>query len=59
MKLRYEYKKIKDKHGKTGEGKKKGKLFNAMDEVLGHRPATQPPITIESSCNNTDYMCTG
>lgn len=45
-KLRFEYKKIKDK---TREGLKCWKYFEAMDSILGHKPATQPPILVESS----------
>ena len=51
-KLCYEYKKIKDNHGKTGKGRKDWKYYNAMDDVLGHRPATQPSITVESSLSD-------
>ena len=48
-KLKHEYKKIKDKHGKTGEGRKNWKFLEPMDSVLGHKPATRPPIVVESS----------
>ena len=48
-KLRYKYKKIKDKHGKTGEDRKDWKFLEAMDAVLGHKPATKPPVVMESS----------
>ena len=47
-KLRFEYRKIKDKHGKTGEGRKDWRFYEAMDQVLGHKPATQPPVVVES-----------
>ena len=47
-KLKFEYRKIKDKHGKTGEGRKDWRLYEAMDEVLGHKPATHPPVVVES-----------
>ena len=47
-KLRFEYKKIKDTMGKTGRGRKNWKYFEAMDQVLGHKPATRPPVVIES-----------
>ena len=47
-KLKYEYRKIKDKHGKTGEGRKNWKFLEAVDDVLGHKPATQPPLVVES-----------
>ena len=43
-KLRFEYKKLKDAMGKTGRGRKNWKYFEAMDQVLGHKPATRPPV---------------
>ena len=48
-KLRGEYKKIKDKKGKTGEGNKPWKYFENLDSVLGHKPATCPPIVVDIS----------
>ena len=48
-KLKFEYKKIKDKNGKTGECWKKWKFSEVLDDVLGHKPATQPPILVKSS----------
>ena len=47
-KLRFEYKKIKDTMGKTDRGRKNWKYFEAMDQVLGHKPATRRPVVIES-----------
>ena len=38
-KLRFDYRKIKDCRGKTGRGRE-WKFFEAMDAVLGHKPAT-------------------
>ena len=46
--LKFEYLKIKDKHGKTGEGRKNWKFLEPLDEVLGHKPATRPPVVVES-----------
>ena len=48
-KLRCEYKKIKDKRGKTGEEYKCWKFFEHIDGVLGHKPATRPSIVVEST----------
>ena len=48
-KLRIEYKKVKDKHGKTGENRSDWEHFNAMDAILGNRPATKPPVVIDTS----------
>ena len=52
-KLRGEYKKIKDKKGKTGEGNKPWKYFEYLDSVLGHKPATCPPIVVDTSSTCT------
>ena len=48
-KLKGEYKKEKDKQGRTGEGRTSWDYFDAMDAVLGHRPATRPPVVIDTS----------
>ena len=48
-KLKGEYRKIKDKRNKTGEGRfPEWDYFDTMDEILGHRPATQPPVVVNS-----------
>jgi len=48
-KLRVEYKKIKDKRKETGQGRyPEWDYFDAMDEVMGHKPATQPPVIVDS-----------
>ena len=47
-KLRQEYKKIKDSHGKTGTGRSKWKFYNGINEILGNRPATCPPVIIDT-----------
>ena len=51
-KLRFDYRKIKDCRGKTGRGRKEWKFFEAMDAVLGHKPATCPPVVIESGSSS-------
>lgn len=48
------YKKIKDKHGKTGEDRSNWDYFDAMDSILGTRPATKPPLVIDTSNTATD-----
>ena len=48
-KLKGEYEKEKDKHNRTGEGKTTWDYFELMDAILGHRPATQPPVVIDTS----------
>ena len=52
-KLRAEYRKIKDKHGKTGTGRSSWKFFDDMDKILGHKPATCPPTVIDTSTDHT------
>ena len=46
-KLSMEYRIIKNKHGKTGWGRKQWQYFEAMDKSLGHKPATEPPIIVD------------
>ena len=41
-KLKTEYRKVQDKHRVTGEGRKKWKFLEAMDNVLADKPSTQP-----------------
>lgn len=48
-KLKGEYRKVKDKRNKTGEGRfPEWDYFDSMDAILGHRPATQPPVVVNS-----------
>lgn len=47
-KLRADYRKIKDKHGKTGESRKKWKFLEPMDSILGHKPATCPTVVVDT-----------
>ena len=47
-KLKKTYRAIKDKHGKTGEGRKKWLFFEAMDSVLGDKPATRPAVLVDT-----------
>ena len=47
-KLRQEYKKLKDNNGLTGRGRDKWRFFDAMDEILGNRPATRPPVVLDT-----------
>ena len=48
-----EYRKIKDGRNKTGTGRKELRFFDAMDAVLGHKPATEPPVVVESGVEPT------
>ena len=47
-KLKLDYRKVKDKHNKTGRGRNSWKYLEAMDAVLGHRPATKPSIALDT-----------
>ena len=49
MRLKLDYCKIKDNHGKTGRGCSTWKLFEALDAVLGQKPATKPPVVLDTS----------
>ena len=44
-----DYRKIKDHNGKTGRGRKEWIFFEKMDEILGDKPATTPPIIVDTS----------
>lgn len=52
-KLKADYRKIKDKQGKTGEGRKDWEFFDALDAVLGHKPATQPRVVVDTLADHT------
>lgn len=47
-KLKKLYRVIKDKHRKSGEGRKKWLFLEAMDIVLGDKPATCPAVLIDT-----------
>ena len=49
-KLKGDYRKVKDKRNKTGEGRyPEWDYFDSMDAILGHRPAMQPPVVVSSA----------
>ena len=48
-KLKADYRKTKDKNKETGNKRKTCKYQEALEEVLGHRPATKPPLVIDTS----------
>ena len=47
-KLKTTYGKTKDKHNKTGWGRKKWLFLDTMDAVLADKPSTQPPVLIDT-----------
>ena len=48
-KLKGEYRKAKDKKNKTGTDNKHWDYFEPLDAILGHKPATQPPIIVDTA----------
>ena len=47
-KLKTEYKKIKDNNNKSGRARRSMRIFEAMDRILGHRPATRPLVLLDT-----------
>ena len=48
-KFKIDYRKVKDKHNKTGETRSNWKFFDAIDAVIGHRPTTRPSVVLDTS----------
>ena len=56
-KLKAEYKKIKYKRDETGQGRyPEWEYFDALNEVLGHKHSTQPPVVVESLSMTMDEV---
>lgn len=55
-KLKFEYRKIRDKKKKTGEGKTEWKFFDPINNVLGEKPSTEPHVVIESTAASTEEL---
>ena len=53
-KLKGEYKKIKDNNDETGRKRKNWRFYEAVNEVLGCKPATCPPVVIDSMAVEKD-----
>ena len=51
-KLRGFYKKAKDHNGLTGRGTRKWLYFDQLDAILGHKPASRPPIVLDTLDND-------
>ena len=47
--LKIDYRMVKGKHIQMGESRSKWKHLEAMNAVLGQRPATQPPVVLDTS----------
>ena len=56
-KLRMEYRKVKDGRNKTGEDRKEWEFFDGLDDILGTKPSTQPPIVIDTSEATGEMEC--
>ena len=48
-KLKTDYCKVKDKNEKTCRGRSIWKYFDTLDAILGHRPATKPPLLLDTA----------
>ena len=48
-KLKYKYRKIKDKHSKTGDGRSNWKFLKVLHNVLMDKPTTCSAIVVSSS----------
>ena len=48
-KLKGDYRKIKTHHNKTGRGRQTRKYMDQLDLILGHRPASEPPVVLQSA----------
>ena len=58
-KLRQQHKKVRDKIRQTGQQGRihvieKFVFFEAVDKILGNRPATEPKVLIDSMSSKTD-----
>jgi hypothetical protein len=47
-KLKVDYRKIKDNNNESGRARRSTKVYEVMDEILGCRPATLPPILVDT-----------
>ena len=52
-KLRTEFKRIKDHHNLTGRGRIEWKFYDCLNDILGTRPATRPPVVLETLDEST------
>ena len=57
-KLKTEYKKVKDNNDETGRQRKVWRFYDCMNEVLGDRPATRPPVLIDTLESDSEEVST-
>ena len=48
-KLKIDYRNMKDKNEKTGRGRSICRYLDALDAILGHRPATKPHVLLDTA----------
>ena len=47
-KIKSTYRPIKDHNNKSGNDKKTSQFYEQLDAVLGHRPASTPPVVLDT-----------
>ena len=52
IKLKRMYRGIKDHNGEIGRWRKTCKFYKELDEILGHRPASVPPVVLDSGATS-------
>ena len=57
-KLRAEYRKVKDSRRKTGEDRKEWEFFDVLDDIIGTKPSTQPPVVIDTLASTANVDVT-
>ena len=57
-KLKKDYKKVKDKNRPTGTGTTVWKFYDAVNDILGNKPATRPPVVIDTSVESVESQVT-
>ena len=56
--LKGEYRAVKDHNNGSGRGRKTCKFFSELDAILGCRPASTPPVLLES-CTTPELQFDG
>ena len=52
-KLKSKYRKVIERYNKSGSGKKPSKYFDALDAVLGNKPAIRPSVVVDTLSGGT------
>lgn len=48
----FEYKRVKDHNGVTGNGRKTCKFYEKLDGILGHRPSSAPSVLMDAGSSS-------